>query len=123
MQLAAYVDGLSRYSVEAAEHACRTWPEQDGGEWWPSLAELGRLAAQFDAPASLPRPDLDDAQRTRPRDTRTLRTSASLRAEYVELMAELRAHPERFAGAAGLIALGEAIMARAGMSDASARAA
>lgn len=121
--MAAYIDGLSRYTVEAVEHAARNWPDQPNGEWWPTLAELGRLAARFDAPASLPRPDLDDAQRTRPRDTRTLRTSASLRAEYVELMAELRENPQRFAGATALIALGEAIMARAGMSDASARAA
>lgn len=119
--MAAYVDGLSRYSLDAIERACRDWPDQPNGEFWPALAELARLAAKYDAPSSLPRPSFDDAPKGR--DTRTLRDSASLRAEYVELMAELRAHPERFVNAAALIAIGEDRMRQAGMIDASARAA
>mgnify|MGYP000942160887 CR=1 FL=1 len=121
--MAAYVEGLNRYSLDAIERACRDWPDQPNGEFWPALAELGRLAAKYDAPSSLPRPAFEDAQRTTPRDTRTLRDSASLRAEYVELMAELRAHPERFVAAQALIAIGEDLMRKAGMLDASARAA
>ena len=120
--MAAYVEGLNRYSLDAIERACRDWPDQPNGEFWPALAELGRLAAKYDAPSSLPRPAFEDAQRTTPRDTRTLRDSASLRAEYVELMAELRAHPERFVAAQALIEMGEDRMRKAGLIDASARA-
>ena len=124
LQMAAYVEGLSRYSVGAIEQACREWPDQDGGAWWPSLAELARLVSKHDTPANaLPRPTTEDDGRTRPRDERTLRNSASLRAEYVELMAALKANPEKFVGAAALIAIGEDLMAKAGMVDASARAA
>ena len=119
--MAAYVEGLNRYSLDAIERACRDWPDQPNGEFWPALAELGRLAAKYDAPSSLPRPSFDDTPKGR--DTRTLRDSASLRAEYVELMAELRAHPERFVAAQALIAIGEDLMRKAGMLDASARAA
>ena len=123
LQVAAYCDGLAGLPIEAIETACRRWPEMDNGHFFPTLAELSKFAARIEhdrqQAAALPPP----RAREPGGEKRTLRTSASLRAEYVELMAALKANPEKFVGAAALIAIGEDLMAKAGMVDASARAA
>lgn len=123
LQVAAYLDGLSGFPIEAIEAACRRWPETDNGHFFPTLAELSKLVARVEhdrqAATTLPPP--------RPREPsgekRTLRNSPSLRAEFVELMAALRANPDGFVGGRQWLAIGEDMMARAGMVDESARAA
>lgn len=122
-QLAAYCDGLSGFPIDAIETACRRWPETDNGHFFPTLAELSKLVARVEhdrqQAAALPPPRPRGPAGEKP----TLRNSPELRAEYVELMAALKANPEKFVGAAALIAIGEDLMQRAGMVDASARAA
>lgn len=123
LQTAAFIEGLFGFPLDAIEMACRRWPETDNGHFFPTLAELSRLVARIEhdrqQAAALPPPRPRGPMSEKP----TLRDSPELRAEYVELMAALKANPDKFYAGPALIALGEAIMERAGMVDASARAA
>lgn len=113
--MAAYIEGLVRYSVPAVQEGCKAWLDQPHGALWPSLPELQALVSRHEQLPALPPPSWDAPRH--PMTTEMLAQSPRLRAEFKHLLADLRDYPDRFAQASLWRAIGLEMVARAGLTE------